>query len=198
MFTGIIKTIGKVEKAITKNGSLFLTIKRPRGWQVALGDSIATDGVCLTVTNVTRSNYTTELMPETLALTTFGVATPAVVNLEPALRLNDLVGGHLVSGHIDTVGTITKIQPVGNARVVTISFPAQFASLIVAKGSVTVDGISLTVVKTGKTFFTVSLIAYTLAHTTIGTKKVNDEVNIEFDIVAKYLAQLSTSYAKNN
>lgn len=189
MFTGIIKTVAKVKKAEKQNGSLFFIIQKPQGWKIKTGDSIATDGACLTAIKVNQKNYTVELMPETLHKTSFGKKIPTAVNLEPALKLKDKVDGHFVLGHVDAIGRIEKITKQGLSLVYQISFPKSFAKLAVDKGSIAVDGISLTVVKVLKNSFTVALMAYTLNQTTLGRKKVNEPVNLEFDIIAKYLSR---------
>ncbi len=190
MFSGIIQTICKVETRATKNGSLFLTIEKPKGWKIKPGDSIATNGVCLTVKTLNGKKYTTELMPETLERTTFGQIVPKLVNLEPSLTLNTLMDGHLVLGHVDTIGTITKLQDKGRSRIYTVRFPKKYSNLVVEKGSITIDGISLTIVGCGKDFLTVSLVDYTIQHTTLGAKKIGEAVNLEFDIMAKYVARM--------
>lgn len=187
MFTGIIRAVGQVIAAQKKSGGLFLTVAKPKDWEIRPGDSIATNGVCLTVRTVSRNSYTSELMPETLARTCFGRTIPKELNLEQSLRLSDRLGGHLVTGHIDALGQIQKILPAGLSEVYQISFPPEFAKLLAAKGSIAVDGVSLTVVQVGKNWFTVSLVDFTLKHTTLGQKKVRDFVNLEFDIIAKYI-----------
>lgn len=187
MFSGIISTISKIEKTQIKNDSLFLTIQKPKNWKIKPGDSIATNGACLTVKTINKNTYTTELMPETLDKTYFSVNYPQQVNLERSLKLSDFLDGHLVTGHIDTVGKITKITKKGNSKNYKINFNKKFAKLLADKGSVTIDGISLTVVQAKQTWLTVSLVDYTLNHTILGNKKINDPVHIEFDILAKYI-----------
>jgi riboflavin synthase len=187
MFTGIIKSTGKVLKAEKKGGSLYLTIQKPTGWKVGLGDSISTDGVCLTVATMAHGAYTCELMSETLEKSYFGSYMPRSVNLEQSMKLGDRLDGHFVLGHVDTVGVIKSIEKMKSGTVYKIGYPKAFAKFVVAKGSVTVDGISLTVVAKAAGYFSVSLVDYSLAHTTIGDKSVGDPVNLEFDIIGKYL-----------
>ena len=189
MFTGIIKNIATIKKQQTIGGSLFLAIETPKDWRVQQGDSIATNGVCLTVKEVGGDFYTTELMPETLKKTTFGKSVPARVNLEYPLTLQDPLGGHLVLGHIDTIGTIIKIERAQTSKIYHFSCPKSFGALIAEKGSIAVDGISLTIVEAGAAFFTVSLVDYTLSHTTLGEKQEGDLANVEFDVFAKYIAR---------
>ena len=189
MFTGIIKNIATIKKQQTIGGSLFLAIETPKDWRVQQGDSIATNGVCLTVKEVGVDFYTTELMPETLNKTTFGKSVPTRVNLEYSLTLQDPLGGHLVLGHVDTIGTITKIERAQASKIYHFSCPKSFGALIAEKGSIAVDGISLTIVEASDAFFTVSLVDYTLSRTTLGEKQEGDLVNIEFDVLAKYIAR---------
>lgn len=187
MFSGIISKIGEVQKAETKAGSLYLTIKTSKGWKLKPGDSVATDGVCLTVKTAGTDIYITELMPETLQKTYFSKIVPKYVNLERPLKLSSLLDGHLVLGHVDAVGQIKKIEARGDSKIYFISFPKKFSKLLVEKGSVAVDGISLTVVKGGQGIFSVAVIDYTLKNTSLKNKKINDLVNLEFDIIGKYV-----------
>ena len=187
MFTGIIKSVSQIKKSETKDGLLVLTIAKPLSWDLQPGESVATNGVCLTVKEVNDKTYTTELMPETKEKTVFGQAVPAEVNLERSLKLSDRLDGHLVQGHIDAVGDITKIDTIGSTKVFTVSFPRRFNHLIASKGSVTVDGISLTVIDVSDGLFTISIVDYTLYNTNFKFKKEGDQVNLEFDIIAKYL-----------
>ena len=172
---------------MTQNGSLFLTIEKPKGWKLALGESIATNGACLTVKKILPKEYIVELMPETTSKTTFGIAVPACVNLERSLMIGDRLGGHWVTGHIDAIGTIESIVSKGNSKVVTVSFPKAFKKYMATKGSVTIDGVSLTVVAVSGNRFSVSLVSYTTEHTTLGERVKGDKVNLEFDILAKYV-----------
>lgn len=190
MFSGIIKAISKIEKRESRNRCLFLTIQKPKRWKIKKGDSICTDGVCLTVKNVHKNNYQTELMPETLRKTYFAENLYQRVNLERPLKFNSVLDGHLVTGHVDAVGRIKKIITQGASKIYYISFPKKFAKYTAEKGSIAMDGISLTVVDVGSDWFTVSLVNYTLRHTTVGSKKVGDSVHLEFDILAKYLEKL--------
>ncbi len=190
MFSGIIKAITPITSFDYKNGSLFLTIQKPAKWKIGLGDSIATNGVCLTVKKLLKKEYVTELMLETLEKTTFGQEIPRQVNVEQSLALGSMLDGHIVQGHVDGVGEIIKITSQGAAKVYRFSFPTKFSKLIAEKGAITVDGVSLTVVEVGARWFSVSLVDYTLTHTVLGSKCVGDVVNLEFDVLAKYLARL--------
>lgn len=186
MFTGIVQKVAKVTTGARRNGSLFLTIAKPKGWKLKNGDSVAVNGVCLTVRGVRGKIFEAELMPETLAHTSFKNKVPLAVNLERPLTLQSPLDGHLVLGHVDTTGKIVLIQKKGRAKIFTIQFPKQFKKLVVHKGSVAIDGVSLTIAGVAKNKFSVSLVAYTLEQTTFGQKKIGDLVNLEFDIIGKY------------
>lgn len=190
MFTGIIKEIAEVRSVRKKGGSLFLEIQKPKGWKVKPGDSVAAQGACLTVRKLQiadgRLQMVFECMPETLSKTIFGGRVPKRVNLELPMRFSDRVGGHFVTGHIDAIGKISGVVKKGTSEVLDISFPKKFVKLVVPKGSIAVDGVSLTIVDVGLGRFSVSLVSYTLEHTTLGEHRVGDIVNLEFDILAKY------------
>ncbi|PIR87626.1 MAG: riboflavin synthase [Candidatus Harrisonbacteria bacterium CG10_big_fil_rev_8_21_14_0_10_45_28] len=190
MFTGIISTTGKVKKAEFKNGALYLTVSKPITWAARAGDSIAIDGICLTAKKVSKTTLDFELMPETIAKTNFSKQVFGEVNLERALTLKDGLSGHIVLGHIDTVGIIKSVKKAKEALVFTIQFPKEFASLVASKGSVAIDGISLTTIKPTSNQFSVSIVSYTQENTTLCQKGKGDVVNIEFDIVAKYLEKI--------
>ncbi len=187
MFTGVIRNIGEVKKSYKKSGSLFLAIKKPKSWKIKAGESLSVDGTCLTVKEMRNNLLVTELMPETLKRTTFGRKVPKRVNLERPLTLNSLLGGHLVLGHIDVVGKISDIKRQSSSKVYSVSFPKKYSRLVTEKGSIAVDGVSLAVVGVSPGRFSVSLTDYTLRNTTLGEKKAGDLVNIEFDILAKYI-----------
>ncbi|MDP1833472.1 MAG: riboflavin synthase [Candidatus Moranbacteria bacterium] len=191
MFTGIIKKLSVIEKVSQKNGSLFVSVKIPAGWKIQKGESIAIDGICSTVKDIFKNNFVVEYMPETIKKTTVGNFTEEVpVNLEKSLKLNDMLDGHLVQGHVDTTGKIMEIKKVQESKVIKIKIPAKFMRLVADKGSVTVNGTSLTVVSTGKDWFSVSLVGYTLDNTNLGMLKVGDRTNVETDVLAKYIDKL--------
>ncbi len=194
MFTGIIKEVVPILNSSKKKDLLELTVKTPKGWKLKLGESISISGVCLTVSVVNKGSFKAALMPETLRKTIFGRGAPKVVNIERCLKASDLLGGHIVLGHVDVVGTILNIYNQGSDRIYKISFPKNFSNLVVEKGSITIDGISLTIVSAGKDFLTVALIPYTLKHTTVGGKAVGDKVNLEFDIIAKHISAAARKY----
>jgi riboflavin synthase len=192
MFTGIISDIGEVA---SRERGRFAIACNYAAESIAIGASIACDGACLTVTNVnpvgTRSVFAVDVSNETLAKTTLDDWQPRRrVNLERPLRLGDELGGHMVSGHVDGVGRIVASRPDGDSRRITIEVPSELAPLIVAKGSVALDGISLTVNEVDGSRFGINIIPHTLTHTTLGGKSSDDRVNIEVDIIGRYVARL--------
>ncbi|NBV89823.1 MAG: riboflavin synthase [Actinobacteria bacterium] len=193
MFTGIVEELGEVV-SITElaDQSSRLTINGPLAVSDAgLGDSIAVNGVCLTAVELTQSTFSADVMRETLIRSTLGALKVGdSVNLERPVTLATRLGGHLVQGHVDGVGTIVNREPSENWEVVTISADASLLRYVVEKGSITVDGVSLTVSAITETTFSVSLIPATLAKTTLGLRAVGEQVNLEVDMVAKYLEKL--------
>lgn len=192
MFTGIVEELGKVRSLTRGPKSARLVVEARRVLEdVHLGDSIAVNGVCLTVTDFSSSAFGVDVMSETLNRSSLGGLTPGeAVNLERALRLSDRLGGHLVSGHIDGVGTIIRDSQEDLARILEISAPPQVLRYTIEKGSIAVDGTSLTVVSVGERSFTVSLIPHTRGLTTLGHKKVGHTVNLEADLIGKYVERL--------
>jgi riboflavin synthase len=192
MFTGIVTELGTVVALERTADAARLTVRSPAVLAgVRLGDSIAVDGCCLTVAAHDGDTWTADLMAETLDRTTLGDRRPGdVVDLEPALAVGDRLGGHIVQGHVDGVGTVLARTPGERWDVVEISLPADLARYVVAKGSIAVDGVSLTVVAAGEASFTVSLIPETLARTTLGTRAVGDTVNLETDVLARHVERL--------
>ncbi|HEY7483203.1 MAG TPA: riboflavin synthase [Streptosporangiaceae bacterium] len=199
MFTGIVEELGEVvaiepdgEVGSAGAGTARLAVRGPLVVQDAVpGASIAVNGVCLTVTDVKDDVFTADVMKETLTRSSLGALRPGSrVNLERPVRLADRLGGHLVQGHVDGVGTIVSREPGERWDVVTIALPAELARYVVEKGSITVDGVSLTVVEAGRDRFTVALIPTTLQLTVFGHKQPGDPVNLEVDVVAKYVERL--------
>lgn len=192
MFTGIIEEIGKIKKISLagKSGSLEIEANKVLE-DTKIGDSIAVNGVCLTVTSIEKGSFTADVMAETLRRSGLGLLVAgAGVNLERAMAANGRFGGHIVSGHIDGTGTIKKMQREENAVWVHIKTSPEILNLIVEKGSITIDGISLTVAGLGENEFSVSLIPHTAQETTLLSKKAGDTVNLENDIVGKYVEKL--------
>ncbi|MHB8125840.1 MAG: riboflavin synthase [Desulfitobacteriaceae bacterium] len=190
MFTGIIEELGVVSNIKLLSDSAELTIQAEKVLEgTKLGDSIAVNGVCLTVIHLSVREFTVEVMAETLEKTSLAQLKPGrKVNLERALQLSSRLGGHLVSGHIDGVGTIKQITSVGIASIYKISISPSLSSFILPKGSIAIDGISLTVLQADTHFFSVSLIPHTFAQTTLGLKKVGEKINLETDMIGKYVA----------
>ncbi|MCK9538759.1 riboflavin synthase [Dokdonella sp.] len=193
MFTGIVQAVGKVV-AHAANGDaarLVVDCATLDLADVAIGDSIAVAGVCLTVVGRDQARFSADVSAETLRLTTLGALVAGdAVNLEKALRLADRLGGHLVSGHVDGTGTVVRIDDDGAAQRWTFRAPAALARYIAVKGSICVDGVSLTVNAVADDTFGVTLIPHTLAVTTFGSRRVGDAVNLEVDLVARYLERL--------
>lgn len=187
MFTGIITSVETVIKQSKGNSLLKLTINKPSKYILQKGDSISINGVCLTIVSFTDKNFSVELIQETLDKTTFGVNIPKKVNLEQSLTFGQKVNGHIVQGHVDTTGIIKNVINDHKSKNLTILFPKKYKKLIVEKGSVAINGVSLTVFNVTDKTFDVALIPHTLSHTTFGKSAVSDAVNIEFDIVGKYL-----------
>jgi riboflavin synthase len=194
MFTGLIENIGTVAKMERRGEGILITINFSSELDdLKVGDSISVDGVCLTVTHLQAQGFGAEVSAETVGRTTLGNKRPQQkVNLERALRLNDRLGGHLVTGHVDEVAKITAINPEGSSQKITFQVAEKSIRYLVEKGSVTVDGISLTVNEVKSDRFSVTIIPHTASHTTLGSKKVGDEVNIETDILGKYVEKLIT------
>jgi riboflavin synthase len=192
MFTGLVEELGRVKGIVRGARSVRLTVaaKAIMG-DVKLGDSIAVNGTCLTVVDFGDNWFTADVMPETVERTALaGLRNGDTVNLERTLRVGDRLGGHIVSGHIDGVGVIRAKETNDNAVVVRIGAPPTVMRYIVEKGSVAIDGISLTVVAVGPDWFTVSLIPHTAAVTTLGIKGVGEPVNLEADVIGKYVEKL--------
>ena len=195
MFTGIIEDIGRIEsiEAINNHAGLLLTIASEKiVSDVNLGDSISVNGICLTVTNFTDTNFQVEVMPETIAKTSLeGIANNSRVNLERAMKANARFGGHIVSGHIDGIGKITAIEADGIANWYTVQTSEPLMRYIIMKGSIAIDGTSLTVAGIEGDTFKVSIIPHTSEQTIFSTYQVGTIVNLENDIVGKYIEQFT-------
>ena len=192
MFTGLVEELGKVKKIDRGAKSIRLTVVANKVLSdVQIGDSIAVNGTCLTVVEYADKWFTADVMPETLNSTALaGFQIGGTVNLERTLRAGDRFGGHIVSGHIDGIGTIIAKDTNDNAIVVRIKAGPEVMRYIVKKGSIAIDGISLTVVNYDSDWFTVSLIPHSAAKTTLGFKKTGDVVNLEADVIGKYVEKL--------
>ena len=200
MFTGIIEEKGRLVKVISGSESGSVEIEAAKVLEgTKIGDSIAVNGVCLTVTALKNSGFTADVMPETLRRTNLGMLHKgAEVNLERAMAAGGRFGGHIVSGHVDGTGTISELKRDGNAVWVSIKAAADILQLIVEKGSICIDGISLTVAYVDDKLFKVSIIPHTGSETTLLTKKPGGIVNLENDIVGKYIQKLMQPYSPEN
>jgi riboflavin synthase len=194
LFTGIVQSIGRLASATPRSGDLEFAVDAP-GFddaRLSVGDSIAVQGVCLTVTRKTPQGFCVDVSRETLSRTTLGKLAPgASMNLEPALRVGDALGGHLVSGHVDGVARLAELAPDGRSSRLEFEIPDALARFIAPKGSVCLDGVSLTVNAVSGARFGVNLIPHTLAATTLGTLAAGGEVNVEVDVLARYLDRLA-------
>ena len=192
MFTGLIEEIGEIKSIAKGAKSARITIKATKIMGgVELGDSISTNGVCLTVTEFNKNSFSVDVMAETIRSSNLGKLKPgSYVNLERALRASDRLGGHIVSGHIDGIGTIVELCIEDNATWVSVETSKDILKYIVHKGSIAIDGISLTVAYVNENIFKVSIIPHTKGETTLVNKKIGDVVNLESDMMAKYVEKL--------
>ena len=194
MFSGIIAAVGRITEITPREVGCRLHVDAGKldisG--VALGDSIAHNGVCLTVVAKEGNTFAVDVSPETLSCTV-GLSEPGPVNLEKALRLSDVIGGHLVSGHVDGVGEVLRFDPVGDNRLLEIRAPREIARYIARKGSIVIDGTSLTTNSVNGADFTINLIPHTLENTTLHRLKPGARVNLEVDLIARYCERLLTS-----
>ncbi|MBI4682382.1 MAG: riboflavin synthase [Nitrospirae bacterium] len=190
MFTGLVETFGAVSAVKKTGNSIRLSVKPLSGFEVQIGDSVSVNGVCLTVTRL-DSDLSFDVSPETLRSTNLGaLKTGNKINLERAMRLSDRLGGHIVTGHVDGIGLIRDKKQAGEYTFYTFECPAEIIKYIVKKGSIAVDGISLTVVDLDYGSFSVAIIPHTLTATNLGDKGIGDKVNLEADIIGKYVEKL--------
>jgi riboflavin synthase len=202
MFTGIVSGIGRITRVTPLGGSargfgLSCEVEAPAGFldEVALGDSIALQGACMTVTSfdAKASLFSFDISAESLDKTV-GLSRPGPVNLEKALRANDRLGGHLVTGHVDGLGTVTRFEPIGESWLLAVQMPRALGRFMATKGSIVVNGVSLTVNtvrdEAASTEVMINLIPHTLAHTTLGGLKTEDRVNLEVDLIARYVERM--------
>lgn len=201
MFTGIIETVGEVVAKELREGDVKLTLKADESYleAVMLGDSIACNGVCLTVVDRTSNQFMLDVSVETLSLTTIGDwDVGSKVNLEQAMIASSRFGGHIVSGHIDRIGEIIDITEDARSWRMTVRVPKNIRQYIAKKGSICVDGVSLTINSVKDSEFSVNIVPHTLSHTIIGDYKLNQKVNIEIDTIARYVERLvSLSHSEN-
>lgn len=192
MFTGIIETLGVVTNIVKEQENVHLTIKSDITNELKIDQSVAHNGVCLTVVAINNDEYTVTAIKETLDKTNIGfLKVDAIVNLERAMKLGDRLDGHIVQGHVDETGVCTNIKDDEGSTVYTFTYASDKNNVTIEKGSITVNGVSLTVVNSTKNGFSVAIIPYTKEHTTFKTLQVNDTVNLEFDVIGKYVARLT-------
>ena len=190
MFTGIIETLAEVVSTRKDGGNLVITIQTPLAGELKIDQSVAHNGVCLTVTNILGNTYETVAVAETLQKTNLGELTPTqFVNLERAMVFNGRIDGHLVQGHVDSVGECISCEEQDGSWLYRFRYPKEFAALIVEKGSICLNGISLTVFDVTSDEFSVAIIPYTYEHTNVSKIKPGSLINLEFDILGKYVAR---------
>jgi riboflavin synthase len=191
MFTGLIEAVGKVvERKPTPGNGFRLRIGSALASELAVGDSLAVNGVCLTIILAASDEIHADIGPETVRVTTLGrLARGGRVNLERPLRADGRIGGHLVQGHVDAVGRVEELREDADCHWLTVSFPPELAPFIVHKGSIAVDGISLTVAGLGADRFDVQIVPYTMAHTNLSRAQTGDRVNLECDMIGKYVVR---------
>ena len=191
MFSGIIAAVGRITEITPREVGCRLHVDAGKLdiSEVALGDSIAHNGVCLTVVAKEGNTFAVDVSPETLSCTV-GLSEPGPVNLEKALRLSDVIGGHLVSGHVDGVGEVLRFDPLGDNRILVVRAPQPLARYIARKGSITVNGVSLTTNTVDGADFSINLIPHTLAATTLGALQPGHRVNLEIDLIARYVERM--------
>jgi riboflavin synthase len=197
VFTGLIEDVGVVEALERDGDGAKLRIASSLTSELALGDSIAVNGCCLTATAVDANHFETEAMNQTLDVTALdSVEQGSKVNLELAMKVGDRLGGHIVQGHVDGIGAVSSVEDDGFARRVRVDLPTQLLLHVVAKGSITLSGVSLTVAELGETWAEVSLIPETLERTNLGDLAPGDRLNVECDVVAKYVERLMSPFAR--
>ncbi|HSX53598.1 MAG TPA: riboflavin synthase [Patescibacteria group bacterium] len=190
MFTGIITAVTPVVESKLLADNLRLRLKMPKSWDdLELGESISVSGVCLTVSKIEGREYEVELVPETLQKTTFGQRVPQKVNIERALPAASRFGGHFVEGHIDSTGKVLEVDKSDGYRI-SIAFEPKYQKLVIDKGAIVIDGASLTVIDPSTGKLSVTLVPYTIEHTTLGNLTKGDQVNLEFDMIGKYVVNV--------
>jgi riboflavin synthase len=192
MFTGIIETLGVITNLVKEQDNLHLTIKSSITNELKIDQSVAHNGVCLTVVGVHNDEYTVTAIKETLSKTNIGdLKIASSVNLERAMKLGDRLDGHLVQGHVDETGLCTSIENQNGSTVFTFEYTSEKNNITIEKGSITINGISLTVINSTDTSFSVAIIPYTFNNTSFKNLSVNDTVNLEFDVIGKYVSRLT-------
>lgn len=198
MFTGIIEDLGEIKGIKRKGGAVEITIGSSLAKELGIDDSISINGVCLTVVQKKGDTFMVQAVEETLRKTAIGDVTESdFVNLERALPLNARIDGHFIQGHVDATGIVKKIEKEETNLLFTIQYPEEYKDMIVGRGSISVDGISLTVAREQSHEFTVAIIPYTIEHTNLKNKKAGDKVNLEFDIIGKYVQRFLQNRKKS-
>jgi riboflavin synthase len=198
MFTGLVQSMGSIVSIESRGGDSRIVIKAPglRLGEISLGDSIAVNGACLTAVDIDEQGFAADVSQETLSLTTLGALTPgAPVNLEPSLTLASPLGGHLVSGHVDATGSLASIQPDARSTRMDFEVPGELMRYMARKGSVSIDGTSLTINDISDVTISVNIVPHTLEKTIMGTYKKGAHVNLEVDLIARYLERLLADQA---
>lgn len=191
MFTGLIESLGRIDDVQTRAGGRRLRVSTPLGAELSAGDSVAVNGVCLTAVDIASDGFAADISPETLRVTTLGrLAAGHSVNLERPLRADARLGGHFVLGHVDGVGTIAAVTPQDDCAWIDVDVPPALVRGLIPKGSIAVDGISLTIAALAHTRIGLQIVPFTLSHTTLGRARAGDPVNLETDVLGKYVARL--------
>jgi riboflavin synthase len=200
MFTGIIEEIGKIEKITPIAGGITLNLKAEKILEdIRVNDSVCIDGVCLTVTKSDKNSFWVDAVGATLDKSTFNrIRAGALVNLERSVRLSDRLGGHLVQGHVNGIGTISEIKKLGENYLVKILIPDELEKYLIKEGSIAINGISLTIADLNSNEISISIIPHTWQNTNLKDKKVNEKVNVEIDILAKYVEKLLEKRSGNS
>lgn len=190
MFTGLIEAVGQVTSLVRVEGGARVRVVAPLADELVKGDSVAVSGVCLTVTDVTPSVFAADIGPETLRVTTLGqLQVGAFVNLERPLRADSRLGGHFVQGHVDAVGRILTIRPEAEFTWIAVGYPEGLRAYVIPKGSIAVDGISLTIARLAEDRFDLQVIPHTWEHTNMKGRRIGDPVNLECDMIGKYIVR---------
>jgi riboflavin synthase len=190
MFTGLVEAVGELVERKPTRGGFRLRVASPLAGELSPGDSLAVNGVCLTVVLAEAGEIHADIGPETVRVTTLGtLAHGSRLNLERPLRIDGRLGGHFVQGHVDAIGGVEELRPDADFHWLTVSYPSQLAPFLVHKGSIAVDGISLTIARLGADRFDVQVVPYTMTHTNLGRINLRDRVNLEADMVGKYVVR---------
>jgi riboflavin synthase len=193
MFTGIIETLGTINELQIDNGNLQVTIKSEITNELKIDQSVAHNGICLTVVKIENDTYTVTAIQETIDKTNIGTwEVGGIVNLERAMKLGDRLDGHIVQGHVDQTAVCTKADANNGSWYYTFEYDSSLSNITIEKGSITVNGVSLTVVDSQINAFSVAIISYTFEHTTFKTFKIGTKVNLEFDVIGKYITRLNS------